>query len=135
MDKCNNKEGNGKELEISIYTYNVRGLRDKNKRTRLFNLFKSNMKGIIFLQETHTVPGDLEIWQREWGNKIFMSYGTSNSKGVAILISKLIDYEITHNDTDNNGRYIALEGTFNEHNLCLVISPSRPQQAFYLSPP
>jgi exonuclease III len=98
----------------------VRGLRDRNKRTRLFNLFKNNMKGIIFLQEMHTVPGDLEIWQKEWGNNIFMSYGTSQSKGVAILIPNQLEYEVIHSDIDKNGRYIALEGTFNGHKLCLV---------------
>jgi exonuclease III len=120
MDKHDNYEVNGKELEMKIYTYNVRGLRDKNKRARLFNLFKNNMKGIIFLQETHSVPGDLDLWQKEWGNKIFMSHGTSNSRGVAILISKHTDYETTHIDNDSNGRYIALQGTFNGHNICLV---------------
>ena len=49
-----------------------------------------------------------------------MSYGTSQSKGVAILMPKQLDYDIDSTELDNNGRYISLEGSFNGHNLCLL---------------
>ena len=86
----------------------------------MFNLFKNSLKGIICLQEMHAVPGDLELWQKEWGNTIYMSYGTSQCKGVAILMPKQLDYDIDSTEVDSNGRYISLEGRFNGHKLCLL---------------
>jgi exonuclease III len=64
MDKCQKEEDEGVIIDMCIYTYNIRGLRDNKKRTRLFSLFKNRLKGIIFLQETHAVPGDHDIWQK-----------------------------------------------------------------------
>jgi exonuclease III len=120
MANNNKQEDKGKGGAMSIHTYNVRGLRDNVKRSRMFNLFKNNLKGIIFLQETHAVPGDFEIWQKEWGSTIYMSYGTSQSKGVAILMPKQFDYNIDSIKSDSNGRYISLQGIFNGHKLCLL---------------
>ena len=42
--------------KTNLYTYNVRGLRDKIKRNRIFEYLRTNIKGIVFLQETHSVP-------------------------------------------------------------------------------
>jgi exonuclease III len=53
------------QLGMGIHTYNVRGIRDKTKRLRLFTHFKTKLKGIIFLQETYSAPGDLETWSKE----------------------------------------------------------------------
>jgi hypothetical protein len=120
MAKNRTKEEKGVVSDMCIYTYNIRGLRDNKKRTRLFSLFKNKLKGIIFLQETHAVPGDQPTWQKEWGNRIYMSYGTNQARGVAILMSNNIEYEIDNVETDSEGRYISLEGTFNGHKLCLL---------------
>ena len=119
MDNDVNKE-DCTELSTSIYTYNVRGLRDTLKRGRLFTYIKSNMCGIIFLQETHSVHGDLEKWKKEWQGEMFLSSGTSQSKGVAILISPNIDCTIEKTEIDQEGRYIMLTGIFNGHKLSLV---------------
>ena len=84
------KNQNNKNVGVgtSIYTYNVRGIRDKTKRNRLFNYFRKNMQGIILLQETYSVPGDLDIWTREWGGGLYFNSGGSHSRGVAILLQK-----------------------------------------------
>ena len=58
VNKCGSGGGN-----ISIYSYNVRDLRDKEKRNRMINNFKNKLCGIIFLQETYIVPGDMNIWK------------------------------------------------------------------------
>ena len=63
MDNNITQEDKGGGGAITIHTYNVRGLRDNVKRARMFNLFKNSLKGIIFLQEMHAVPQDLELWQ------------------------------------------------------------------------
>jgi exonuclease III len=119
MDKTNCAEDNG-GLSTNIYTFNVRGLRDNLKRQRLFTYFRNKMKGIIYLQETHSVESDLEKWKKEWQGEMYISSGTSQSKGTAILIAPNIDYAIDKTEIDKQGRYVMLTGTFNGHNLCLL---------------
>jgi hypothetical protein len=49
-----------------------------------------------------------------------MSYGTNQARGVAILMPKNVQYDIDNVETDSEGRYISLDGTFNGHKLCLL---------------
>ena len=119
MDKKNQQEDSAKH-QLDIYTYNVRGLRDKTKRQRLFAHLKNKMKGIIFLQETHTIPGDLSTWQKEWQGEVFLSSGTSQSKGVTILMSQNIEFNLDTCKTDTDGRYILVKGSFNGHQMNLL---------------
>ena len=67
---------------ILISSFNCRGLRNKNKRIGLFQWLKDRYKGIIFLQETHSVDADEEKWEREWGSKINFAHDSSVSKSV-----------------------------------------------------
>ena len=119
MDNAKDKEDTG-GLTTNIYTYNVRGLRDALKRKRIFTYIKEKMSGIIFLQETHTVQSDLIQWQKEWEGQVYISSGTNQSKGVAVLISPNIELTLEKQEIDSNGRYILLNGTFNGRKLCLL---------------
>ena len=61
-------------MNFSLISYNTRGLRDTNKRIKIFDFLKSKQKqGIIMLQETHSVAEDLERWQNELGYKTFLN--------------------------------------------------------------
>ena len=93
MDKNKKEDVNSNNLKL--HTFNVRGLRDKNKRRNIFTYIEANFKGITFLQETHALPIDIERWGKEWKGEIYMSCATSHSKGVAILIHKDVDHTIT----------------------------------------
>ena len=92
MDNNNSKDAGTQRL--NIHTFNVRGLRDKNKRHKIFTYIKQNLKGITYLQETHATERDKDIWKREWNGDIFMSNGSAQSRGVAILIDKHVEYSI-----------------------------------------
>jgi exonuclease III len=118
MDKSG-KQGNTGQL-TEIHTFNVRGIRDAQKRSRLFCYFRNFFKGIIMLQETYSVSGDREVWGKEWGNDIVISSGSIHSRGVAILLPKGMEYEITECMLDDNGRYILLVGNFNGHEMALL---------------
>jgi hypothetical protein len=113
-----------------VHTFNVRGLRDKTKRNRLFNYFKKNMKGIICLQETYSVPGDLDVWTKEWAGSLYINSGTTHSRGVAVLLPKGMDYTIHKIQQDENGRYICIEGVFNSYELTLlnIYAPTADKQ-------
>ena len=43
-------------MNISICSFNVRGLGQKLKKTQIFNFLKAKKFQICFLQETHSTP-------------------------------------------------------------------------------
>ena len=72
----------------SIYSMNVRGLKDRNKRVQVFSWLKNRNANIFLLQETHSTPDTENIWKEDWGNSnIFFSHGTSNSRGECVLLN------------------------------------------------
>ena len=105
-----------------INSFNCRGLRDSKKRKLVFNWLKQKNKGITLLQETHTIKSDEKIWKREWGGDIFFSHGTSNSKGVAILIPSQVKHNfICHSIEDHDaGRILILNCTVECNNIIIV---------------
>jgi hypothetical protein len=117
MGKQNIGEGSG---SLHVTTLNVRGMSDRIKRQRLFTFFKSRCKGIMFLQETYTLPGDEKSWESEWGGNVFLSHGSRHSCGVAVLIPKQYDCDIKEVTLSDNGRHIVLRGTFNGNKLTLL---------------
>ena len=48
-------------------------------------------------------------WRNEWRGKIFSSYGSSNSGGVAILIRNGVDCSVHFSTLDPLGRFIILK--------------------------
>ena len=98
---------------------NVRGLRDNNKRQKIFNYIKGNQPCIIALQETYSNPVDNDKWEAEWGQKAFFSNGTNNSKGTCILLHK-VKADIIEQKLDSEGRYVFLKGKFNGYDLNIL---------------
>ena len=78
-------------FDFSIVTFNVRGLRGKEKRVSIFEHLKIKGKnGIFLLQETHFEDNDKKTLQHEWGTKDFyLCNGGRNCRGTAIFISNL----------------------------------------------
>ena len=70
-DRQNNNTPTNKSIRIT--SFNVRGLRNKVKRQRVFNLLKTKYKGIIYLQETHTQLGDETVWENEWHGEVYLT--------------------------------------------------------------
>jgi exonuclease III len=61
------------------------------------------------LQETHVIKKREYKWEKLWDGKKIFSNGTSKSKGVAILLPKLLNYNILGEHLDPGGRYIGLK--------------------------
>ena len=69
------------DLDFDIISLNARGLRDFTKRREVFNYEKKvSRRGIIFLQETHSVLKDEKVWTDQFG----CGKGKSDAKGVII---------------------------------------------------
>ena len=77
------------DLNIDIISLNTAGLGDYTKRRKIFNYLKKQVscKGVVFLQETHSVQKDERIWTNQFGcgqGSIVFSHGNSDARGVLI---------------------------------------------------
>jgi len=96
--------------DLTFLSLNVRGLRsDSRKRKKVFENLREKFGDVIFLQETHSTKQTEYSWTNQWGGKIIFSHGTSNSKGVAILISTALEEHVSNIISDAEGRYIILD--------------------------
>lgn len=72
-------------MSLSVCSINVRGIRDNLKRKAIFLFCKRQKADFYFLQETHALKSDYNFWKSQWGDNVWMSYGSNTSAGVAIL--------------------------------------------------
>ena len=103
----------------------MRGLRSPQKRRAIFEYLK-NQKALIFcLQETFSKQED-GVWSADWGGRIIFSHGTSDSKGVCMLLNPTSNLQISSIENDPSGRYIVMkiriEGT--DYFLINVYAPT-----------
>ena len=96
---------------LNINSFNCRGLRDQKKRFDIFHWLKSSHYGITFLQETHCTAKHEGKWENDWGGKIIFSNGSSQSRGVAILIPEPfgLDLTVVKETKDEDGRILLIE--------------------------
>ena len=107
---------------ITINSFNCRGIRNAVKRNNILNWLKTYHHGICFLQETHSVESDELKWEKEWGGEIFYSHGEFNARGTAILIpSKLSEnFEYVNGHKDDHGRLIILNCKIEDSKFTLM---------------
>ena len=77
-----------------LLSLNVRGIGNFKKRKTIFTWCRKQKADFIFLQETHSKIDSEKCWRNEWGGEIIMAHGSSNSRGVAILVKKDVDCTI-----------------------------------------
>ena len=97
---------------LNFVSVNVRGLRQRAKRYSIFEWLKRchlGEKSFTLLQETHSTPEIESLWETDWGNKIIFNHGSSNSRGVLILLPKGHDYKIDVLFKDNSGRLMIIK--------------------------
>ena len=106
-----------------------------NKRRDCFHFYKINKLDIVFLQETHSVKHNEKVWNTQFSSKIWFSHGTTQSRGVAILFSKQLEYTVHNVITDENGRYIILYCTILKKKilLCNLYAPNVDDPIFFQS--
>ena len=91
---------------LHILTLNVQGIKDKNKQRRLFEWCKNQKADVTFIQETHLTPELFSSFDRKFNGKVLHSPGSSNSRGVAILLHSSFQHKLLNFVNDENGRYI-----------------------------
>ena len=82
---------------------------------------KENCSGIVFLQETHSVPENESKWKQDLGNpNILFSHGPLSGRGVCTILPGNSDFRIIDGTSDDNGRFLLTHLTVSDTELVLV---------------
>ena len=103
-----------------VISLNARGIGNFKKRKMIFSWCRKQKSDFIFLQETHSKKDSETCWKNEWGSEIIMAHGSSNSRGVAILVKKGVDCTIHSKILDPLGRYVILKAEINDKMYVLI---------------
>lgn len=112
---------------LKLLTWNVRGLRDRIKRTVIFSHLKDVCADIIVLVETHAEGRLLGALRRPWIGWSFHAPYSSYSRGVSLLIAKSVPFRTVEVTSDPQGRYIFVHGEIAGRAILLL--------ACYVPPP
>ena len=93
---------------IHILTLNVQGVRDRNKQRRVFEWAKQQKANVLFLQETHLTTDLFDKFNQQFKGTVVHSLGTSNSRGVAVLIHSSVCHKVLNTHCDTHGRLIVV---------------------------
>ena len=105
---------------FKLVSLNVKGISNFKKRRTMFNWRRKRKADIIFLQETHsTIKTDTQ-WNNEWGAQILTCHGSSNARGVAILIKNGFHCTIHQKILDPLGRFITLKADIKDKTYVLI---------------
>lgn len=129
MSVINIKTNFNWDLDADLLSFNCRGMSDKIKRNIIFNHLKNkSKKGIFLLQETHSTQASEYDFKKDWNAPCYFSHLSSESGGVAVLISPGLDLNITELKTNDNGRTLYLKIHLTEEEdilLCNIYAPTR----------
>ena len=114
---------------IKLLSLNVRGLSNFKKRRAIFSWCRKQKADLIFLQETHSTKEREGQWIKEWGTQIFFSHGSTNARGVAVLIKNGLDIKIQMNQTDLTGRLIYIVIKEETYAIANIYGPNKDVDA------
>lgn len=118
---------------LVILNLNVKGLRDPQKRRKVFALLRDFKGDIITLQETHATQETQMLWQSEWGGIIRYANGDSKARGVMTLFRKNLNCSIENSYVDSSGRVLILEVKIDQNLIVItnIYAPNEDDVNFY----
>ena len=109
------------QQEYRIVTLNVNGLQNPIKRGKLISKMKREHQHIIFWQETHMAKTEHEKFKKMgFKNTFYSSYTGGHTRGVAILIANKIDFRLSKQIIDKEGRFVLVRGTLDSIEVTLL---------------
>ena len=91
--------------KLNIVPVNARGLNTKEKRIKFYSWLKDSKIDIAFLQETHYIKKNENLYNCFWfGKSIHCFSDSSHSRGVSVLLKDGLDIEILDVHISNDGR-------------------------------
>ena len=120
-----------KSDSLKLVSLNVRGLSNFRKRRVIFTWCRKQKADLIFLQETHSTKAGEYKWKKEWGSEIIFSHGSSNARGVAVLIKRGLDIVVEQELPNSNGRSIVLKTLMKDKRYLLanIYGPNKDAEA------
>jgi exonuclease III len=108
-------------LRFKHVTLNVRGLRNTEKRRRIFHWLKDKHIDIVFLQETFFTEELLSDVNKDWDGSIEHAASDSpHSRGVSVLFNPNLDVKIENVHRSKDARKILLNVEVNGDKFTLV---------------
>ena len=105
---------------LHLLTINAQGLRDIEKQNRFYTYIKQQKASIIFIQETHLTQEIENKFNNDSKWQSIHCHGSSQSRGVSILIDKKINAEVINIKREADGRALIVNIKINEFNYCLI---------------
>ena len=121
--------------KIKIGSMNVRGLTDRTKRQDVFNWLKEKKYSIFCLQDILIGEKNIPSFKNDWGAEVIMSIKSSDSRGVAVLFARNLDYKILEIEKDDSGNllFVRLRLGDLEFHLCVIYGPNSDSPDFYVN--
>ena len=94
--------------DLKVISANCQGLRDLKKRNDVLNYFADNRPDILCLQDTHWLTDEHQLVKKIWQGECLLNGVRSNSRGVAILFGKNIDYKLLTIERDQSGNLLLI---------------------------
>ena len=122
-------------MVVHLKSQNVRGLGDNKKRREIFHKFHKSKYHIFLLQETHSSIDMEKQWKSEWGGDIYFSHGSTNSRGVCVLLKNNFSRLILGSQSDVEGRYVILDIEIDSFRVLIssIYGPNQDQPEFYIN--
>ena len=108
------------KVQFMAVSANCQGFGLMEKRVDVLNYLKGKQCQIYCLQDTHTTKASESFFRSQWNSECIFSSGTSNSRDVAILFSKNLEYKIHNNISDPEGNFIIGEISVEQNRFTLV---------------
>ena len=94
---------------FKVSTANVNDLNNLSKRTKIYNLLKTNKLDLALLQETHSTKITEIQWKNEWVAMSFWNGGPNHQTArVAILFNKKFEGRLQNIENDNTGGILSI---------------------------
>uniref|UniRef100_A0A3B1K1Q0 Reverse transcriptase domain-containing protein n=1 Tax=Astyanax mexicanus TaxID=7994 RepID=A0A3B1K1Q0_ASTMX len=118
----------------NILSLNVNGLNNPIKRSKMLAKIKREKIDIIFWQETHLSDGEHDkLRKMGYRNAFFSSYRNGKKRGVVILISNSVRFELVSETKDKEGRYVLVKGKIDQKEITLfnIYAPPGSHTSFF----
>ena len=91
---------------VNFASYNVRGLRDLNKRVCIFKHIRNKNLDVVGIQESHSTKNVEKLWKSQFGGQIVYAHGESNARGCMLLIRRNVKCKIKRSIKCKQGRFV-----------------------------
>lgn len=114
--------------KIRIASLNARGLKNKLKRSNIFNILKQLKLNIICIQEAHINKRDVRIWEKQWGGKIIYNEENDLDQREIILISKNFIGSVKVEICQERLLIVSLKNGDDDLTIVNVYAPNEPRE-------